>query len=212
MRKDLWIGGIAATVAHSAVVWFSLFQAPSAVKAPPGQELSIVQVLIPPPPPEELDASDTVDEHPEVGEAPPSLPDLPSPSMADVFIQPLQPNPPATKEGMTTIPLDIGVLANPELRTWDLSELSKQPVAVSTPHPQYPFAMRSAGIEGTVVVDFVVDAQGNVLRPKALEGASREFADAAVEGLRRWHFRPGMKDGRAVMTHMQIPLVFSLQK
>jgi protein TonB len=46
----------------------------------------------------------------------------------------------------------------------------------------------------------------------ALEGPAGEFKVAAVEGLRRWRFRPGIKDGRAVRTHMQIPLVFSLQQ
>jgi TonB family protein len=32
---------------------------------------------------------------------------------------------------------------------------------------------------------------------------------AAVDAVRRWQFKPGMKDGRPVATQLQVPIVFT---
>ena len=37
-----------------------------------------------------------------------------------------------------------------------------------------------------------------------------EFEAAAVEAVSGWKFRPGRKGGREVVTHLQVPIVFSL--
>jgi hypothetical protein len=55
MRKDLWIGGVAATVAHSAAVWFSLFQTHPAAKAPVGIDEVPLLMIAPPPVPDEVE-------------------------------------------------------------------------------------------------------------------------------------------------------------
>jgi RNA polymerase sigma factor (sigma-70 family) len=41
-------------------------------------------------------------------------------------------------------------------------KLDRQPRAMSQIRPQYPAALREAGITGTVIVDFIVDAKGDV--------------------------------------------------
>jgi RNA polymerase sigma factor (sigma-70 family) len=41
-------------------------------------------------------------------------------------------------------------------------QLNRQPRAMSQIRPQYPAALREAGITGTVMVDFIVDAKGDV--------------------------------------------------
>jgi RNA polymerase sigma factor (sigma-70 family) len=40
-------------------------------------------------------------------------------------------------------------------------------------------------------------------------GAS-DFADSAVQAVSQWQFKPGTKQGAAVYTHMQVPIVFNL--
>ena len=76
---------------------------------------------------------------------------------------------------------------------------------------RYPEIARKAGIEGRVVVQFIVDEQGNVVNPtviRGIGGGCDEAAIAAVQGVR---FTPGMQRGRPVKVQFQLPIVFRLQ-
>ena len=92
---------------------------------------------------------------------------------------------------------------------YDVAELDRLPKVVTTAPPQYPFELRRAGVEGSVTVDFVVDSSGNVQNAHAVKSSRPEFEAAAVEAIRAWKFDPGQKGGRAVNTHMQVPIVFN---
>jgi protein TonB len=70
--------------------------------------------------------------------------------------------------------------------------------------------MRRAGISGEVVVDFLVDTNGDVQNAYAVRSSQREFEAAAVQAVSKWKFKPGRKGGRNVITHMQVPIVFTL--
>jgi protein TonB len=63
-----------------------------------------------------------------------------------------------------------------------------------------------------VVVDFIVDANGDVQNAFAVKMSQREFESAAVQAVSKWKFKPGKKGGRAVNTHMQVPIVFTLNE
>lgn len=76
--------------------------------------------------------------------------------------------------------------------------------------PQYPADMRKAGIGGTVVVSFIVDAQGQVQDVFPVKSTRPEFEAAAVEALKLWQYEPGIKGGRHVNTRMQQPITFTL--
>lgn len=93
---------------------------------------------------------------------------------------------------------------------FDISMLDHTPVARFQARPQYPFEMRRAGINGEVVVDFVVDTNGDVTDAYALRSSRKEFEAAAVQAVSKWKFKPGRKGGQDVNTHLQIPIVFSL--
>jgi TonB family protein len=95
-------------------------------------------------------------------------------------------------------------------KTFDISMLDQTPVARFQARPQYPFEMRRAGINGEVVVDFVVDTNGEVQNAYAVRSSQREFEAAAVQAVMKWKFKPGKKGGQDVNTHMQVPIVFSL--
>jgi TonB family protein len=93
---------------------------------------------------------------------------------------------------------------------FDISQLDQIPVARFQARPQYPFEMRRAGIGGEVVVDFIVDSEGNVQKAQAIRSSRTEFEAAAVESVSKWKFKPGRKGGADVLTHMQVPIVFSV--
>ena len=98
------------------------------------------------------------------------------------------------------------------MKVFDISMLDQTPVPKFQARPQYPFEMRRAGIAGEVVVDFIVDTNGDVQNAYALRSSQREFEAAAVAAVSKWKFKPGRKGGRDVPTHMQVPIVFTLNE
>jgi periplasmic protein TonB len=96
--------------------------------------------------------------------------------------------------------------------TFDVSQLDVVPVPRFQARPQYPFALRRDGIPGEAVTDFIVDTDGNVQRAYAIRATHPAFADAAVAAVMKWKFKPGRKNGREVNTHMQVPIVFTLNE
>ncbi len=70
--------------------------------------------------------------------------------------------------------------------------------------------MKITGLEGNVLVDFLVDTQGNVRQAYAIRSNNPAFEPGALAAVRRWHFQPGLKDGNPVVCHMQVPIVFEI--
>jgi protein TonB len=88
------------------------------------------------------------------------------------------------------------------------------PERVSCPPVQYPAAMWQAGIEGTVVLQFVVETDGRV-EPETIEvvrSTHEAFEAPAREMTAGCMFRPGMVRGTAVRVLIRMPLMFTLQK
>lgn len=52
---------------------------------------------------------------------------------------------------------------------YDLDQLDVKPRATGQGRPQFPVAMRRAGVGGQVVVDFVIGANGEVVNPRPLK-------------------------------------------
>lgn len=75
----------------------------------------------------------------------------------------------------------------------------------------YPTNARRKGIEGTVIVAFVVNTDGTVSDFEILRsigGGCDEEAIRIVKGSPKW--TPGMREGKAVRTRMRLPLTFKL--
>jgi protein TonB len=73
--------------------------------------------------------------------------------------------------------------------------------------PVYPQIAQVAGVEGDVVVQASIDANGNVSAAKVISGPQMLRA-AAVEALRRWKYQPAMLDDKPVATQMTIRMRF----
>jgi protein TonB len=69
-------------------------------------------------------------------------------------------------------------------------------------------ALKRDGLTATVVVEFIVDVQGLVVNPAAIESSHHDFEVAALTGVQKWKFRPGVRAGRKVNTRMRVPIVF----
>jgi protein TonB len=91
---------------------------------------------------------------------------------------------------------------------FDVSELEKRPEPVAQVPPQYPPELRKARIEGLVTVAFVLNEDGRVEDPRVEASSRAEFEKPALEAIRKWRFRPGIKEGKAVRSFVRVPIRF----
>ena len=75
----------------------------------------------------------------------------------------------------------------------------------------YPDFAKKAGIEGRVIVQFVVDEQGNVKNPKVTRGVHKLLNEEAVKAVKEQSFKPGKQRGESVKVQMSLPVTFRLQ-
>jgi TonB family protein len=85
------------------------------------------------------------------------------------------------------------------------------PVVFKQVEPEYPWTLRLHANKGKVVVDFIVDPQGNVVRALVTASSHPDFEAPAVEAVLQWKFHPGLKAGRPVFVHIQVPVFFALR-
>jgi RNA polymerase sigma factor (sigma-70 family) len=94
--------------------------------------------------------------------------------------------------------------------TLAMGELDEKPRPTTMKTPVYPADMAAAGIEGKVVVSFVIDAAGQVHEARAVSSTRSEFEAAAVAAIGQWQFDPGRKGERPVNTRVSQQIVFNL--
>ncbi|MEM1127921.1 MAG: energy transducer TonB [Bacteroidota bacterium] len=75
----------------------------------------------------------------------------------------------------------------------------------------YPEIAKKAGVEGRVIVQFVVDEQGNVLDPQVVRGIGAGCDEEAVRAVMNAQFRPGRQRGQPVRVKMSLPITFKLK-
>lgn len=213
MRRDLIIGLLISAILHGGVAMIGR-SPPKPKKAPePPPTIQLMEMpKIEPDEPEKVEADD--EPQTPVDFAPPMQTDVPQIVQLDSFVQQVQPPPP---EGLKPA---VGVINIPQgrpgglgkgIEIFDPSKLDQQPQPRARVQPQYPFEMRRAGITGEVLVEFIVDANGDVRNAFAVRSSQREFETAAVQAVSKWKFKPGRKGGRAVNTRMQQPIGFNLK-
>ena len=211
MSRIIIIGFLITITLEVGVAWYGNLT--HYVPKPRAKEEEIkLDIVMPKLEPDEPDVVEEQEQRP-VEIAPPMQLDVPQNVTPESFVQQIEPPPP-----------DLSALAKnivkiPEVRTglqgveiFDISKLDQQPVARFQARPQYPFEMRRAGISGEVLVDFIVDTNGDVRNAFSAHSSQREFEPSAIKAVSKWKFKPGRKNGHAVYTHMQVPIVFTLNE
>lgn len=74
----------------------------------------------------------------------------------------------------------------------------------------YPASARDEGIEGRVLIEFVVDEEGNVVDPHVLEGTHPDLDEAALAAVEDLRFEPGIHEGSPAKVRMVLPITFRL--
>ena len=74
----------------------------------------------------------------------------------------------------------------------------------------YPEEAKANGIEGQVIVQFIVDEQGNVTEPHVIRGIGSGCDKAALEAVKTAKFEPGKQRGKPVKVQFTLPITFKL--
>ena len=78
---------------------------------------------------------------------------------------------------------------------------------------KYPVAAQKAKIQGRVVIQFIVDKEGNIICPRVIRGADPLLDAEAIRLttiMPKW--KPGMQRGQAVNVKYTVPIMFRLQE
>ena len=87
-------------------------------------------------------------------------------------------------------------------------QVDSPPVVTDQVPPDYPATMHRANLDGKALVALIVLPDGKPDQVQLVEATHPLFAEAAVEAVRHWRFKPAMKNGVPVASSMQLPIEF----
>ncbi|MDQ3776589.1 MAG: energy transducer TonB, partial [Pseudomonadota bacterium] len=92
-------------------------------------------------------------------------------------------------------------------------EIEENVVPLYRTHPLYPPRALRAGLNGVVLVEFVITPQGLVFSATVVRADPPEIFDNAVlAAVKKWKFKPKIVGGRAVPRRARQEVRFSLPK
>jgi protein TonB len=163
------------------------------------------------------------EEKPPEPEAPPPPPKgfqtLMAPVSIPTSIPPINLNQTFDPRNFTGVGVELGTAKGVEGAV-DLTQVfleavvDEPPASISFPPPEYPRMLLEARIEGSVVLEAVIDTLGHP-EPnsiKVVSSTNRAFEAPARDAMRRALFRPGRVHGQPVRVLVRQPLRFQLPK
>jgi len=76
---------------------------------------------------------------------------------------------------------------------------------------QYTEIARLARIEGTVVIEAIIDKEGDVIDAKIIRNLGGGLGESALIAVRTTKFNPGIQRGKSVIVKIMIPIKFVLR-
>jgi len=87
----------------------------------------------------------------------------------------------------------------------------KAPVAINRSKPNYTDSARKARITGIVIIEAIVNKQGDVEQAKVLKGLPLGLSEQATEAVKQWKFHPGTLNGQPVDVIFTLTVNFTLE-
>ena len=89
----------------------------------------------------------------------------------------------------------------------------KNPEVVLEKKPSYTAAAMHKKIQGSVVLESIVDKEGRPTDIKVVKSLDKEngLDERAVEALKEWRFKPAMKEGKPVQVLVSVEMTFALR-
>lgn len=213
-RAPAWIGGAAITFALLLALPLPAMQTPhpqrEAVRAAP---LTFDQQTPWNRTPESIHAEAETYDLPSLQPPTPQTTDTPPASAMPSLPSPAQALPEPGLDTALSLPAAPGPAVPPTgSPAFALGQVDTVPRVLSRTKPEYPAEARRKGRTGTVLLGFVVEADGSVSRVRVVEAdPPGVFDQHAIRAVRQWTFRPGQRGGSAVATRVRLPVHFRLE-
>lgn len=129
--------------------------------------------------------------------------DLEFEALVDLEVALIPPHPPVAEQERESEP-EIFVIVEqmPEL-IGGLTDLQR--------NVRYPEIAKRAGVQGRVIVQFVVTETGHVEDAVVVRGIGAGCDEESLRAVKQAQFRPGMQRGKAVKVKMTLPITFRLR-
>ncbi|MBI2496639.1 MAG: TonB family protein [Opitutae bacterium] len=150
-----------------------------------------------------------------VGPPPPENPEPFDRLRPETLSIPVKPRPRKADGDFRIIPAvfgpgELGTPGLPGGPVFSPDQLDRVPNAKVRIPPEYPFALKQTGTEGSVTVEFDVDRSGRVVGARVLRSTHAEFEAPTLRAVLKWRFEPGRRHGKAVPFRLQVPVDFRL--
>lgn len=138
---------------------------------------------------------------------PDPTPDDPEPDLRNIEIEPVyeMPSPDVIWEGIPEGPPE------PEITgPMEISGAVVPPTKIYHPNPAYTEVARRARIEGVVVVEAIVDVEGNVTKAEIIKPLPMGLDQSTLQTVVNWKFEPATLRGKPVPVIYRFSVTFSL--
>ncbi len=95
---------------------------------------------------------------------------------------------------------------------YEFFKVEIKPQVIKSVQPEYPELARRGGIEGRVLVNAVVDENGNVISAEIVSSTNPIFNESALKAAYQYKFSPAMMKDKKVKVKVLIPFNFVLRK
>ena len=158
----------------------------------------------PPPPPVEEPPPKLEEERP-----PPELDAPPPPISLEQIDMALEPGTGNSLGGDFALPKFDARKTDLGMDIFNIQDLDTIPGFRRPPNITYPVRAQRQGLTGYVVIQFIVDEQGNVSLIEIIEASDSVFVEPVKDAFLRAKFNPGERNGRPVKFKMQQKIPFT---
>jgi len=96
-------------------------------------------------------------------------------------------------------------------RLYKAAQLQTPPKVVSKVEPDYTPEAREAKIQGPVVLSLIIDPHGRPSNIRVTKSLDKGLDQQAIDSIEKWHFSPGIKDGKPVRVAATIEVNFHIR-
>ena len=85
-----------------------------------------------------------------------------------------------------------------------------RPVRIHSPSPTYTEIARRARLQGAVILQAVIDVNGEVTNIEVLRPLALGLTESAVSAVSSWKFKPATLDGKPIPIYYTLTVQFTL--
>lgn len=95
-------------------------------------------------------------------------------------------------------------------KVYDLSDGIQPPKLIHVVEPEFDPKSEEAFTSGVVRIQLIVNAEGVVRDPKVVSGINERQDQKAIEAVKQWRFKPGIRENKPVSVRVTVEVNFHL--